>query len=47
MYAAFAQKREFTTDDILAELAQTRPLSVTAGEQVAALRLGQGAVRAG
>ena len=38
MYAAFAEKREVGTEDVLAELARTRPLSVVAAEKVAALR---------
>jgi len=38
MYAAFAQKREVATADLLAELKATRPLSVVMAEKVAALR---------
>jgi SpoVK/Ycf46/Vps4 family AAA+-type ATPase len=38
MYAAFAAKREVDTELILAELSATRPLSITRGEDVAALR---------
>jgi len=38
MYAAFQERREFATEDILAELKQTRPLSVVRAEQLAQLR---------
>ncbi len=38
MYAAFAQRREVTTEDIDKELANTRPLSVLMAERVSALR---------
>ena len=38
MYAAFAQKREVTTADLLEELKATRPLSVVMAEKINALR---------
>ena len=38
MYAAFAQKREVATADLVAELKATRPLSVVMAEKIAALR---------
>ena len=38
MYAAFAQKREVTTADLLGELKATRPLSVVMAETINALR---------
>jgi SpoVK/Ycf46/Vps4 family AAA+-type ATPase len=38
LYAAFAQDRDLTQDDILRELRETRPLSVTMAERVATLR---------
>lgn len=38
MYVAAAGQREITQDDLVAELDQTRPLSVVMGERVAALR---------
>ncbi len=38
LYAAFAQGREVTTADLLAELAATQPLAVTRRERVEALR---------
>ena len=39
LYAAHAQGRAVTADDVLAEVRSTRPLSVVMAEQVAALRL--------
>lgn len=38
MYAAFAAKRDITTDDLMKELKTTRPLSVVMGEKVRELR---------
>ena len=38
LYAAFHQRRDLITDDILAELAATRPLSVLMAEKIDALR---------
>lgn len=38
LYAAFGDRRELTSADILAELGETRPLSVTMAERVRALR---------
>jgi SpoVK/Ycf46/Vps4 family AAA+-type ATPase len=38
LYAAFAQDHDLTQDDILRELRETRPLSVTMAERVATLR---------
>ncbi|CAN5321672.1 AAA family ATPase [soil metagenome] len=38
LYTAFAENRELTTDDLTAEIAQTRPLSVLMSEKIAALR---------
>ena len=38
MYAAFADDREFTTEDILTELSQTQPLSVFMSEKIESLR---------
>jgi SpoVK/Ycf46/Vps4 family AAA+-type ATPase len=38
MYLAHAQRRTVSTDDLLQEMAQTRPLSVLMAEQVALLR---------
>ncbi len=38
LYAAFGDRRELTQDDILNELEDTRPLSVTMAEKVAGLR---------
>ena len=38
MYAAFAARRDVTTQDVLDEIARTRPLSVTMAERVAELR---------
>ena len=38
LYEAHAGKRAVTSDDIAAEIARTRPLSVVMGERVAALR---------
>ena len=38
MYAAFGEQRALTTDDILAELSQTQPLSVFMAEQTESLR---------
>jgi len=38
MYAAFPERREFTTDDVLRALARTVPLSETQRERVSALR---------
>ncbi len=38
LYAAFGERRELKTADILAEIQMTRPLSVTMAERVAALR---------
>ena len=38
LYEAYAGKRSLTTDDIAAEIARTRPLSVVMAERVVALR---------
>jgi len=38
LYAAFGHDRDLTQDDLLAELRDTRPLSITMAERVAALR---------
>jgi hypothetical protein len=38
LFAAFAENREVTTDDILAAIATVAPLAVTAREKIAALR---------
>lgn len=38
MYAAFAANREVTTEDIVAEVRRSRPLSVTASERIEWLR---------
>jgi ATP-dependent 26S proteasome regulatory subunit len=38
MYAAFAEKREVTTEDLLKEIQATRPLSVVMAEKISSLR---------
>ena len=38
MYAAFADKHEVQTEDILTELSQTQPLSVFMAEKIDSLR---------
>ncbi len=38
MYAAFAENREFTTEDIIVAVQETVPLAVTAQERIAELR---------
>jgi hypothetical protein len=38
MYSAFAERREVASEDILAEIRRTRPLTVTAAEKIQELR---------
>ncbi|MCH7573201.1 MAG: hypothetical protein IH891_09835 [Planctomycetes bacterium] len=38
LYTAFGQDRELNTEDLIEELSNTRPLSVTMAEKVQALR---------
>ena len=38
MYAAFNEEREFTTEDIIAEMEATQPISIVMAEKIAALR---------
>ena len=38
MYRAFAENREFTTEDVLQSIQETVPLAVTASEKITHLR---------